>query len=212
MEEEKEFRAKGFLLYTDDEDFFRDLDDDEAGQLIKALFRYFNRGEMPKDMPKIIKMPFNVIRKEIDRDVSKYVADVKGKSDRRKKQWADRKKLEEIANSSMQVHADAYSSMETKTQTKTKAKAQTRALAKTKTIADADVPPLEGRTSSSVYGTSDGNSQFHADIEKMLKDRENGVEDSYARKRAKREADGFFQMTAEEKWAYLEEEKRREES
>ena len=47
---EKEFKAKGFLLYTDDEDFFKDLDDDEAGILIKALFRYFNRGETPKEM------------------------------------------------------------------------------------------------------------------------------------------------------------------
>ena len=207
MEEEKEFRAKGFLLYTDDEDFFRDLDDDEAGQLIKALFRYFNRGEMPKDMPKIIKMPFNVIRKEIDRDTTSYSERTRKQSEKKKEWW--RKQKAEV-NSSIDDNSQVYSTIQT--QTKTKAKAQTRALAKTKTIADADVPPLEGRTSSSVYGTSDGNSQFHADIEKMLKDRENGVEDSYARKRAKREADGFFQMTAEEKWAYLEEEKRREES
>ena len=176
---EKEFKAKGFLLYTDDEDFFKDLDDDEAGILIKALFRYFNRGETPKEMPKIIKMPFNVLKKDIDRDVRKYMEDIRGKSARRKKQWEDRKGKERIADAVMQVHADAYNRMETKTQTKTQARAeaQTEALAKTKTKKTEVDASLVGGSASppsmeETYGKSNGNSVYHAVIGKMLDERD----------------------------------------
>lgn len=149
MADEKEFKSKAFLLYTDDEDFFKDLDDDEAGKLIKALFRYFNRGEVP-ELPKLVKMPFNVIKKNIDRDSRKYIDDLKGKSDRRKEQWRQRKEKERLAEEYMQMHADAYTSIETKTKSKTKAEAeaQAKAEAKSKKVIGFEGPPSEDRRTS----------------------------------------------------------------
>lgn len=147
MADEKEFKSKAFLLYTDDEDFFKDLDDDEAGKLIKALFRYFNRGEVP-ELPKLVKMPFNVIKKNIDRDSQKYIDDLKGKSDRRKEQWRQRKEKERLAEEYMQMHADAYTNIETKTKSKTEAEAKAEAEAKSKTVIGIEGPPSEDRRTS----------------------------------------------------------------
>ena len=174
---EKEFKAKGFLLYTDDEDFFKDLDDDEAGILIKALFRYFNRGEMPKEMPKIIKMGFNVIRKEIDRDSSNYEKTTKRKSESKKAWWRKQKGDDTSVYSSIEDNTDVYTSIETKTKTQARAEAQTEALAKTKTKKTEVDASLVGGSASppsmeETYGKSNGNSVYHAVIGKMLDERD----------------------------------------
>lgn len=171
MADKKEFKAKGFLLYTDDEDFFRDLDDEEAGVLIKALFRYFNRGEMPTDMPKVVKMGFNVIKKEIDRDTTGYAEKVRKQSEKRSEWWANQKEIVSNYNSLQSIK-------QTKTKTQTEAEAQTRAEAeaKTKTIkAEADASLVGGSASpppmEEIYGKSEGNSVFHSAIDKMFDER-----------------------------------------
>ena len=159
MASDKDFKRKGFLLYTDDESFFQDLDNDEAGILIKSLFAYFNRGEMPEDMPKVIKMAFNVIRKSIDRDVSSYVEKTKKMSVKKKEWWDQQKQVSISNNNQLQV------TKQTKTKSKTEAKTEVLDLDN----GHHDPSPMERLGSDA----GDSNGLFGKMTKAMLDDRDN---------------------------------------
>ena len=189
---EDKFKSKGFILYEDDEDFFTDLDNDEAGLLIKALFGYFNRGEIPS-LPKIVKMPFNVIKKNIDRDSSKYSDLVRKRSENKREWWAKQK-----AQSSIQVNTDVYTNKETKTksktETKSKAQAEDLVSVETKSRPTASAS-LEGRRSGQGEPPpAEVVSQILGGLARF---------GSYEDRQKELEADGYFSMTMEEKADYL---------
>lgn len=62
---------KSFILYVDQREVFEELTDDEAGKLIKHLFKYVN-DENPVIEDRIIKMAFIQIRQALKRDLNKW--------------------------------------------------------------------------------------------------------------------------------------------
>ena len=57
---------KSFLLYLENEEQFNLLTDEEAGQLIKTIFRYERTKENP-ELNGAIKMAFSFIKQQLDR-------------------------------------------------------------------------------------------------------------------------------------------------
>lgn len=77
---------KSILLFQDQEEVFNTLTDEQAGQLIKAVFMY-NRNEEPKDLSQLLKIVFIPIRQAIDRSNDKYDATCKKNADNIAKRW-----------------------------------------------------------------------------------------------------------------------------
>jgi len=86
MAEEK----NSIILYTDLIHTFEQLSDDEAGKLIKHLFRYVN-GQNPEVTDRIIQIAFEPIKQQLRRDSEKW-ENVKGKRSLAGKASAEAKK------------------------------------------------------------------------------------------------------------------------
>jgi len=67
MAEEK----KGVIIYADYINTFEELDDDEAGRLIKHFFRYVNDLN-PEPPDKLTKIAFEPIKQQLKRDLEKW--------------------------------------------------------------------------------------------------------------------------------------------
>lgn len=80
---------KSFVLYTDYDTIFEQLTDEEAGQLIKHLFRYVNDKE-PEIENRMLRILFEPIKKQLKRDLKKWDKALKRKSDGGKKGMASR--------------------------------------------------------------------------------------------------------------------------
>lgn len=78
-----------FVLYTDYDTIFEQLTDEEAGQLIKHLFRYVNDKE-PEIENRMLRILFEPIKKQLKRDLKKWDKALKRKSDGGKKGMASR--------------------------------------------------------------------------------------------------------------------------
>lgn len=63
---------ESFVLYTDMEDQFGALEDEEIGKLMRAIFTYVRCGEPDAELTGAAKMAFLFIRKTLDRDGEKY--------------------------------------------------------------------------------------------------------------------------------------------
>ncbi|MBP5580786.1 MAG: hypothetical protein J6X85_03180, partial [Ruminococcus sp.] len=63
---------KSFILYSDAEEQWSMLTDEQAGILIKALFRYADTGERLETTDGMLLMAFSFISAQIDRDKAKY--------------------------------------------------------------------------------------------------------------------------------------------
>lgn len=163
----KEYKPKGFLLYEEDEELFNELTDEQKGEVIKSLFAYFSRGEMPQSISEMSRIVFYVIKRSIDRDVAHYVETCERKAESRKKAWAKKGKVDEV-HEVHQVDKVDKVDIETKTKTKTQTK-RVLVLDKTKTIPEAR--SVEGSDLSGIeteYGKSDGKSDYHRMVEKMF--------------------------------------------
>lgn len=66
-----EIVKKSFVLYTDNQDIFEALSDEEAGQLIKAFFVYAASGEVP-EMDRALALLFLSFKGQFDRNNEKY--------------------------------------------------------------------------------------------------------------------------------------------
>jgi len=64
---------KGFILYCDQIHLFENLDEKEAGRLIKHIFRYVNDLN-PKAPDKITNISFEPIKQQLKRDLKKFEA------------------------------------------------------------------------------------------------------------------------------------------
>jgi len=62
---------KSFILYADQIEHFEDLTDEEAGQLIKHVFRYVN-DQNPEAPNRIIQIAFNPVKQQLKRDLKTY--------------------------------------------------------------------------------------------------------------------------------------------
>ena len=62
---------KSFVAYCDWEETFEELSDEEAGKLIKHLFKYVN-DKNPETSDKLTKMCFIPIKQSLKRDLKKY--------------------------------------------------------------------------------------------------------------------------------------------
>lgn len=62
-----------FILRNEYLDIFTDLSDNQAGVLIKAVYKYAAAKEMPEGLKDVeVKMAFKFIKKDIDYDTAKY--------------------------------------------------------------------------------------------------------------------------------------------
>lgn len=75
---------KSFILYADQIHLFEHLDDDEAGRLIKHIFKYVNDFN-PEPIDKITKISFEPIKHQLKRDLKKYEGKIEQWSDAGKK-------------------------------------------------------------------------------------------------------------------------------
>lgn len=64
---------KSFIAYCDWLETFEELEDDEAGRLVKHLFRYVNDLD-PQTEDKLTRMTFIPIKQTLKRDLKKHVA------------------------------------------------------------------------------------------------------------------------------------------
>lgn len=208
-----EIRSKGFILYEEDEELFDELDGEETKALIKACFAYHNRGEdLTNTMNGFARRAFKLIKRNMVRDMTKYVATREkrqaglDKANRRKRESANDK---DTLTSRYADDKDTLTS-QTKTKSKTKAKAevQTEALAETK---DNNKPGIElsppGDRLSSKPSDKPTDEEIAALQNRFMNKRRNR-QSSEDREEHLRSV-GFYEMTAAEKIAYLEEERRR---
>lgn len=86
---------KSFILYADQIHLFESLSDDEAGKVIKHLFRYVNdlNPELPDRTTQLI---FEPIKQQLKRDLETWKKSISGKSEGGKKSAEMRKKLKEM--------------------------------------------------------------------------------------------------------------------
>lgn len=75
-----------FILYLDQKEIFGMLEDEEAGQLIKAIFEYEEAGQMPK-LDKSLRIAFIPIKNALDRNKEKYQKVVERNKQNIEKRW-----------------------------------------------------------------------------------------------------------------------------
>ena len=93
---------KSFLIYLEYEEQFNLLTDEEAGKLIKIIFKYERTGEIPK-LDGAIKMAFSFIKQQLDRNTEKWEKERKKRSEAGKKgmleRWKNKKENNNTNNS-----------------------------------------------------------------------------------------------------------------
>ena len=65
---------ESFVLYLEHKDIFDELDNDEAGKLIKAIFEYQNTGEIV-ELDRSLRLAFIPIKNALDRNEAKWEAE-----------------------------------------------------------------------------------------------------------------------------------------
>lgn len=63
---------KSFLIYGDIEGVFEELLDEQIGQLMRGILKYFNTGEDPDFGDQILRIVWIPIKQQMDRDIEKY--------------------------------------------------------------------------------------------------------------------------------------------
>ena len=94
---------KSFVLYKDQKDVFNSLTDEEAGQLIKALFNYEDNNELPKFKGLFLSV-FLQFKQTLDRDRDKWLKRAEAGSKGGKQKVANRSKSKQsVASVSVNV-------------------------------------------------------------------------------------------------------------
>ncbi len=76
---------KSFKVYKEWSSQFQGLSDNDAGELIKAIFTYQSSGEAPSEMSPIVAMAFSFIKQQFDRDDESYEETSRARSEAGKK-------------------------------------------------------------------------------------------------------------------------------
>ena len=77
-------KAKGIMLYFDIKEPLKDFSDEERGKLVWALLEYGENRTTPQ-FSGSLKTAFNFIKKDIDRDIEKYIKKCDQNRDNRRK-------------------------------------------------------------------------------------------------------------------------------
>ncbi|MBP1549445.1 MAG: hypothetical protein J6A05_05520 [Oscillospiraceae bacterium] len=85
---------KSFLMYTSYLDNVEILSDEEAGQLLKAIYAFVNGNELPK-LDRVVQLTFNPIKSHLERDMEKYKDICRKRSENIQKRWEKRKNTNE---------------------------------------------------------------------------------------------------------------------
>lgn len=210
MANEAEIRSKGFILYEEDEDLFDELDGEETKALIKACFAFHNRGEdLTGTMNGFARRAFKLIKRNMVRDTEKYIETVTRNRENGRKGGRPKNPVVSTENPKNPVGFSENPKNPTKTKTEAKAEVQTEALAEAKNIKNKtgiELSPPGDRLSSK---PSDKPSEEElAEMFGNFMNRQRNRQSSQDREEHLRSV-GFYEMTADEKIAYLEEERRR---
>lgn len=93
-------KLKTFLLHTEAVSQIDLLSDEEAGQLIKALFHYAAEGAEPVSPNRVLTMTFAVLKAQIDRETERYNGICQKRKEAINKRWEQYKSVQENTNSS----------------------------------------------------------------------------------------------------------------
>jgi hypothetical protein len=93
---------KSFVLYTDQREVFDELDDEDAGKLIKHIFSYVN-DENPDTQDKLLRIAFAPIKTQLKRDLKSW----ENKQEQRKE--AARKSVESRQRTATDVNERSIS-------------------------------------------------------------------------------------------------------
>lgn len=85
---------KSFLMYTSYLDNVAFLSDEEAGQLLKAIYAFVNGDEVP-ELERVVQVTFNPIKSHLERDMEKYKDICRKRSENIQKRWEKRKNTNE---------------------------------------------------------------------------------------------------------------------
>ena len=89
---------KSFLLYTDSYPLFEALSDEEAGKIIKSIFRYVENGDELETDSRVLSMTFAVFKAQIDRGQEKYESICKKRTEAINKRWERYKSIQMNTN------------------------------------------------------------------------------------------------------------------
>ena len=211
MANEAEIRSKGFILYEEDEDLFDELDGEETKALIKACFAYHNRGEdLTGTMNGFARRAFKLIKRNMIRDAEKYIETVTRNRENGRKGGRPKNPVVSPEHPKNPVGFSENPKNPTKTKTKSKtearAEAQTEALAKTKDNTPGIEPSPAGGRLSSKPSDKPSEEEIAAMFGNFMNRQRNRM--SSEDREAHLQSIGFYDMTADEKIAFLEEERR----
>ena len=149
-----------FVLYKDYEELFDRLSDEEAGQLIKAIFDYERSGELP-ELPRLLEFILLPIKNTLDRDSDKYDKIV----EKRRKAGAMGGKV---------TQANALKNEQMLDNSSTRVANQADSVSVTDSDSDSDSDSVTDTTTTSsdsmqpVVVVSDDNGSFYTDIWKSI--------------------------------------------
>jgi hypothetical protein len=109
-------KLKTFLLYAEASSQVDLLDDEEAGQLFKALFHYVSDGTELVTRNRVLAMTFSVFKAQIDRGAEKYESISRKRAEAINKRWERlRKANETLESNSIQMDTNEYISIQKNT-------------------------------------------------------------------------------------------------
>jgi len=91
-------KLKTFLLYAEAAPQIDLLSDEEAGQLLKALFHYVADGTVLATRNRVLAMTFSVFKAQIDRGAEKYEETCQKRKEAINKRWEKYKSMQENTN------------------------------------------------------------------------------------------------------------------
>lgn len=113
---------KGFIVYGDNEEVFDRLSDEEAGQLLKGIVKYFNSGEMPS-FSGVLEFVFIPIKQQMDRDAEKFAEKCEKNRNNIRSYWdkvkGDTNEYDRIRPNTMATNTKTDTDTDTDTKTKT---------------------------------------------------------------------------------------------
>lgn len=113
---------KGFIIYGDTEPVVDRLTDEEAGQLLKGMVKYFNSGEVP-DFSGVLEFVFIPIKQQMDRDAEKFAEKCEKNRNNIRSYWdkvkGDTDEYDRIRPNTMATNTKTNTDTNTKTDTDT---------------------------------------------------------------------------------------------
>lgn len=105
-------KPKAILISTDFRAQFEMLNDKEAGELIKALFRYAEEGTPLESKRKAVRVLFGLIRAQLDKDAEKYAKICEKRKKAGEARWKKTEQVNANACKCMQMHTNEYKCMQ----------------------------------------------------------------------------------------------------